>query len=35
LRYDRAQIARLAEDYVRERGFDLRGYHRVVTFEGG
>ena len=27
LRYDRAQIARLAEDYVQERGFDLQGYH--------
>ena len=35
LRYDRAQIARLAEDYVQERGFDLQGYHRVVTFEDG
>ena len=34
LRYDRGQIAHLAEDYVGKRGFDVQGYRRVTTFGG-
>ena len=32
LRYDYAQIAQIAEDYVGARGLDVAGYHRVATF---
>ncbi len=32
LRYDRDDIARIAEDYARSRGLDVEGYHRVTTF---
>ena len=32
LRYDRVEIAQIAEEYVEGRGLDLAGYRRVVTF---
>jgi membrane protease YdiL (CAAX protease family) len=32
LRYDRAAIARIAEDYVRSRGLDVQGYRRATSF---